>query len=196
MDADAGRQIVKDIFTGRLVRLAAVDAEEASRAKARWWRDSEFSRMLDGSLSPLRSQRASRNWVEEALNDLPLGDFWFSIRTLEGNRLIGDIDISVVYWLGRDAFVGLGIGEREYWDRGYGTDAMNVILRYAFEEANLDRVSLTVFEYNARAIRSYEKAGFRHEGRFRKYLNRDGKRWDMLVMGILRDEWMELQTST
>jgi RimJ/RimL family protein N-acetyltransferase len=66
-----------------------------------------------------------------------------------------------------------------------------MILRYAFMEVNLRRVTLTVFEYNPRAIRSYEKAGFRHEGRLRKLLHRDGNRYDELFMGVLREEWLE-----
>jgi len=68
---------------------------------------------------------------------------------------------------------------------------MRVILRYAFTEVNLKRVTLNVFEFNPRAIRSYEKAGFRHEGRMRQVLNKEGRRWDMPFMGILREEWME-----
>ena len=71
------------------------------------------------------------------------------------------------------------------------TDVMNVMLRYAFTEVNLKRVTLTVFEYNPRAIRSYEKAGFHHEGRLRGLLNREGKRYDELFMGILREEWLK-----
>ena len=67
---------------------------------------------------------------------------------------------------------------------------MNILLRYAFTELNLWRVSLGVFEYNPRAIRSYEKVGFQHEGRSRKHLNHEGKRWDIFFMGILRDEWL------
>jgi RimJ/RimL family protein N-acetyltransferase len=66
-----------------------------------------------------------------------------------------------------------------------------IILRFAFTELNLRRVTLTVFEYNPRAIRSYEKAGFHHEGRLRGVLLRDGKRWDMLYMGILAEDWKE-----
>ena len=85
---------------------------------------------------------------------------------------------------------GLGIGETEYWSKGYGTDVMNVLLRFAFTEVNLRRVTLTVFEYNPRAIRSYEKAGFRHEGRLRSLLNREGRRWDELFMGIsVKNGW-------
>jgi len=68
---------------------------------------------------------------------------------------------------------------------------MRILLRYAFEELNLHRLSLSVFEYNSRAIRSYEKAGFVIEGRARQFLNRDGLRYDMIFMGILRDEWKE-----
>ena len=98
--------------------------------------------------------------------------------------------------VGRDAFVGLGIGETEYWSKGYGTDVMNVLLRFAFTEINLKRVTLTVFEYNPRAVRSYEKAGFRHEGRLRDLLYREGRRWDNLFMGILREEWLELNAET
>jgi RimJ/RimL family protein N-acetyltransferase len=72
---------------------------------------------------------------------------------------------------------------------------MNILLRFAFTEINLRRVTLTVFEYNPRAIRSYEKAGFRHEGRARKVVNKEGRRWDVLYMGILREEWLGLDTS-
>lgn len=87
--------------------------------------------------------------------------------------------------------MGIGIGEREYWSKGYGTDAMNVILRFAFDELNLYRISLNVFEYNQRAIRSYEKVGFVVEGREREFLRRGGRRWDMIFMGLLREEWAQ-----
>jgi RimJ/RimL family protein N-acetyltransferase len=70
------------------------------------------------------------------------------------------------------------------------------MLEYAFLEANLERVSLNVFDYNPRAIRSYEKAGLQHEGRMKGVLNREGKRWDLVFMGILRSEWMEKHGNT
>ena len=73
---------------------------------------------------------------------------------------------------------------------------MGVLLRYAFAELNLRRVSLSVFEYNPRAMRSYEKAGFVVEGRRRQALNRDGRRWDVIHMGILREEWEGMKRET
>ncbi len=182
---------MNDIFTGNLVRLSAYDPEELSKALPRWNRNSEYSRLLSSSLMPMPSPRMVNSWIEKEVLEFSPASYFFSIRTLADDRLIGDLSLDVVDWSGRDAFVGLGIGEPEYWGKGYGTDVMNVLLRFAFLEINLWRVTLTVFEYNPRAIRSYEKAGFRHEGRERKFLNKEGRRWDMLFMGILREEWME-----
>lgn len=185
---------MKDILRGTLVRLSAFDPEEMSKAFVRWHRNSEFQRLLNASARGLLSPKAELKWMEEETSEMAPGGYFFSIRTLEEDTLIGEIGLDVVDWPGRDAFVGLGIGETDYWSKGYGTDAMNVLLRFAFTEVNLKRITLTVFEYNPRAIRSYEKVGFRHEGRKRLLLNREGRRWDELYMGILREEWFALNT--
>jgi RimJ/RimL family protein N-acetyltransferase len=182
---------MKDILKGELVRLSAMNADEIGKAFSRWSRDSEFRRYLDSGVSFPASHKGIQKSLEKELEEQSINQHWFSIRTLEDDKLLGDIDLYVYSWPGRDTFVGLGIGERDFWGKGYGTDVMKVILRYAFTEVNMKRVTLTVFEYNPRAIRSYEKAGFRHEGRMRAMLNKEGKRWDMLTMGILRTEWME-----
>ena len=126
-----------------------------------------------------------KDLVEEQKND----EIFFLISTLHEDRKIGLIGLNGIRWVHGDAWVGIGLGERDYWGKGYGTDAMLVLQRYAFEELNLHRLSLTVFDYNQRAVRSYEKAGFIVEGRARQYLNREGQRYDMVFMGILREEW-------
>jgi len=182
---------MNDIFTGNLVRLSAYDPEELSKALPRWYRNSEYSRLLSSSLMPMPSPKSVNSWIEKEVLEYSPASYFFSIRALAEDKLIGDLGLDVIDWSGRDAFVGLGIGETEYWGKGYGTDVMNVLLRFAFLEINLRRVTLTVFEYNPRAIRSYEKAGFQHEGRERNVLNKEGRRYDMLFMGILREEWME-----
>jgi RimJ/RimL family protein N-acetyltransferase len=83
----------------------------------------------------------------------------------------------------------MGIGEPEARGQGFGSEVLQLLLRYAFTEFNLHRVSLNAFEYNPRAIHLYEKTGFTVEGRTREFLNRDGRRWDMIFMGILQEEW-------
>lgn len=181
---------MEDLYRGKLVRLSGIDPEALSKSFSQWNRDSEFKRLLDFDPARMHSAKATKEWMEKHLEE-EKDTFWFSIRTLEDDRLLGDIDLAVINWGSRDAFVGLGIGEREFWGKGYGTDAMKIILRYAFLELNLRRVTLNVLEYNGRAIRSYEKAGFRLEGRQRQVIQREGRRWDVLNMGILREEWME-----
>ena len=182
---------MNDIFAGKLVRLSAYDPQEMSRAFTGWLGNSEYMRLLNASARPLESVKSVAKWMEKELEEMSAANYLFSIRTLAEGKLIGELNLDVIDWSGRDAFVGLGIGETEYWSKGYGTDVMNVLLRFAFTEINLRRVTLTVFEYNPRAIRSYEKAGFRHEGHLRNLLNREGRRWNEIYMGILREEWME-----
>ncbi len=190
---------MKDVLTGKLVQLSAFDPEEMSKAFTHWNLNSEYFRLLNSSARPMKSAKSNLKWMEEEVAEMSPASYFFSIRTIAEDKLLGELGLDVVDWVGRDSFVGLGIGEPEYWSKGYGTDIMNVLLRYAFTEINLKRVTLTVFEYNPRAIRSYEKAGFRHEGCLRALLNREGRRWNEVYMGILREEWMErngYQTTT
>jgi len=179
----------QDLFRGELVRLVAEDTDSMVKAFSHWSRNSEFTRLAGSQPAIPHSARATRKWIEENAEPIKVDNYAFSIRTLADDRLLGDIGLDGVHWSHRESFVGIGIGDSEAWGKGYGTDAMRIILRYAFEELNLRRVSLNVFEYNPRAIRSYEKAGFKHEGRMRGYLNREGRRWDVIFMGILQEEW-------
>ncbi|MEW6029444.1 MAG: GNAT family N-acetyltransferase [Chloroflexota bacterium] len=182
---------MNDLFRGERVRLSAFDPEELGKAYARWNTDSEFARLLDGVAPRLHSAKAIGKFLEKEVEDQPPAAHYFGIRTLTDDRLVGDLELDVTSWNHRDAFVGIGLGSRDDWGRGYGTEALRLALRFAFLELGLRRVSLTVFEYNPRAVRSYEKAGFRLEGRMRQILNREGRRWDVLYMAILKDEWME-----
>ena len=182
-----------DFFRGDLVRLTAEDAEILGKTYSQWHRDSELYRLMDIDPVMVWSQKKIQAWIETDLEkDEPRG-YFFYIRALEDDRLIGDIGLGGVQRNHGEAWVGMGIGEREYWGKGYGTDAMRLVLRYAFTELNLHRVTLGVYVYNQRAIRSYEKAGFIVEGRERGSVRKDGSRFDSLVMGILRSEWEQLQ---
>lgn len=186
---------MKDILKGRLVRLSAVDPQELGKAYSHWNRDSEFKRLLDTDPPRLYSTTGVKHWQEKELEKGTTTFYFFAVHALADNSLLGDVTLDVINWGAREAFVGLGLGERQSWGKGYGTDAMSIIVRFAFTELNRCRLSLTVFEYNPRAIRSYEKVGFQHEGRVRGCVNREGKRWDELYMGILRVEWLERQKS-
>jgi RimJ/RimL family protein N-acetyltransferase len=180
----------ENILIGEHVKLTVEEVGVMAENFSRWQRDSEYHRLLSTEAFNPHSMKAIREWLEKNLEKDPPEFYLFMIRKLDDDRLIGEIDLGGISLTHGDGFVGISIGEREFWGKGYGTEAMDLILRFAFLELNLQRISLDVFEYNPRAIRSYEKAGFIHEGRQRGMLNRDGQRYDLLFMGILRDEWL------
>jgi len=90
----------------------------------------------------------------------------------------------------RNAECIIDIGEKEYWGQGYGTEALTLLLNYAFQELNLHRVSLRVFSFNEKAIHLYKKLEFKEEGAGRQSLFRFGKWHDMIHMGILQGEYV------
>lgn len=85
--------------------------------------------------------------------------------------------------------LGIGIGDKEYWGRGYGRDAVRVLLDYAFRLRNFRKVTLNVNAPNERALRCYRACGFVEEGRLRAETYSDGAYIDVIRMGLLRDEW-------
>jgi RimJ/RimL family protein N-acetyltransferase len=178
------------LLQGNLVRLAVEEPEVIAEAMVRWAGDSEYLRLLDAEPANRLSVKKMTEWIQKDQEKDPPAFYFFTIRTLESDQLVGFIGLDGEIFPHGEVFLGIGIGERQAWSKGYGNDAMRVILRFAFQELNLRRVSLDTFEYNPRAIRSYEKAGFIHEGRARKFLLREGRRWDLLFMGILREEWL------
>lgn len=182
-----------NLFEGKLVRLSATNPETWAKAEAGWFRDTEFFRLLDSDPPRLWSEKKRKEWDEKNLDKVEFDIFGFSIQTLEDSRLIGFVALFDLYWNHGDTMVAIAIGEKEYQGKGYGTDAMQTMLRYAFLELNLRRVSLNVFEYNPRAIRSYEKCGFVMEGRIRGAMLREGRRWDWFYMGVLREDWLRAQ---
>ena len=95
----------------------------------------------------------------------------------------------------RSAGVGIVVGEKDQWGKGYGGEAMELMVRVAFDGLNLHRVYLTVADFNERGIRSYRRVGFREEGRWREARFIDGRFCDTVQMSILEHEWRALQSS-
>jgi diamine N-acetyltransferase len=168
------------------VRLRAIEREDVPTF-VRWFNDPEVRQFIL-MIRPM-SMADEERWVER----LPerQDDFLFAVEALvEGEWVhIGNVGLHDVDWKNRSAVFGIALGEKQYWGRGYGTKATKAVLRYAFGELNLHRVELEVFAYNPRAIRCYEKAGFRREGTRRQSHFHDGQYHDAYRMGILREEF-------
>jgi diamine N-acetyltransferase len=180
------------MILGKRVRLRAVEREDIPKF-VDWLNDPEVKQGLM-MLVPL-SNAQEQNWFEDMLKhpleEHPLG---IEIQTPLGWNMIGNITLMHIDWKDRNAEVGIVIGDKRYWNQGFGRDAMVLILRYAFNQLGLHRVYLRVFETNPRAVHSYEKAGFIHEGHMRQAHFQDGKFVDILLMSAISGEWQDLDS--
>ncbi|MEI4828443.1 GNAT family protein [Bacillus sp. FJAT-53711] len=174
---------ISNLFHGKYVRLSAIKPEDA-KVMEKWSEDAEYLRNVDTDIALPKTKEQFEAEGRQISNGA-----YFPLRTILDNELIGFVAIHKIEWNNRSGLLAIGIGEVKHRSKGYGTDALQLVLRFAFHELNLDRVGLDVIEYNTRAIRAYEKVGFLHEGRIRSAVYRDGKRYDRIIMGILRSEW-------
>ncbi len=150
-----------------------------------WFNDAEVLRFM-GTIRP--TAVAAEEAFIAGLNANPM-EPTLGIVMRETDQLIGVTGLSKTDVRNRHAMFGIGIGDKSAWGKGHGTEATRLLVGYAFETLNLNRVWLTVYEYNPRGVRAYEKAGFRVEGRLRQECFREGRYWDTIVMGVLREEW-------
>ena len=115
----------------------------------------------------------------------------FAIIDIETDKIIGSIGLHEVNHINRTATLGIFIGDRNYWSKGYGTEAIQLILDFGFNYLNLNNIDLALMEFNTRALRCYEKCGFKIIGRKRKCNFINGKYYDSILMDILADEFKE-----
>ena len=174
-------------IVGRHVALRRPAAEDLD-AVARWSRDPEVARLTRYQTRPMSHADVERFFRMRLLAADALA---YSIVELPAWQLIGFTTFSSLDGDNGSLLFHITIGERDAWGRGLGTEATEMMLGHAFERLGLHRVGLTVFSYNTRAIRAYEKAGFRIEGRLRDAILRDGRYFDEVQMGILAEEWLE-----
>ena len=178
---------------GEGIRLRAPEREDLPRFVA-WLNDPEVRENLAMFL-PI-SMAQEENWFEEMIKrpgeeqplviDIQEKDDWLPI---------GNMGIFGINQISRSGELGIMIGNKAYWNKGYGTRSIQLMLKHCFETLNLNRVQLIVYETNPRGIRCYEKVGFVHEGRMRQGYYKNGKYIDILMMGVLASEWPGLSKS-
>jgi RimJ/RimL family protein N-acetyltransferase len=176
------------LFRGELVRLSAFEPDTDAGAFAAWSHDARYVRLAgEGPARPSGIAEA-RTALEAWVKDWP-GSVSFALRTLEDGRLVGLARLYDIEWTHRSAILGLSVPSCPDQGRGFGREGLGLVLRYGFRELGLHRVWLDVLEYNERALRLYRRAGFCEEGRLREHVQRDGRRWDVVLMGLLGQEY-------
>ncbi len=172
------------ILKGTKVILRTVRINDAERF-VKWFNDPEVNKFL-----LLRSMKLNeeRKWIKDRLKNLLKDKIHFCIDTKEGEH-IGACGLDNIQKRNQRADLGIMIGNKKYWNQGFGTDAMTTLINYAFSKLNLHRLGLDVYDYNKRAISVYKKLGFKLEGTVREGNFYKNKFSDYYVMGLLDREW-------
>ncbi len=152
--------------------------------------DAEVGHFL-GAKMPM-SRAAAERMAGEILSQVGQTGYPYAICLLGEQRSIGTIFLRNVDKVNGSGVVGIFIGDRRYLGKGFGTDALNALVDFGFGELRLERIELEVFDYNSRAIRSYEKAGFQTDAVLRRSRFHRGSFHDVHLMSILRGDWLSL----
>ena len=160
----------------------------------KWINDPEVNQYLALYL-PI-TKMAEEKWIEERGANKPGNDVVFAIETINygSDQVIGSIGLHQLNLKDREGTLGIAIGEKDYWGQSYGTEAVRLIVCYAFEQMNLHRISSSVFSFNKRSLNMHKKVGFIQEGLRRKAIFKNGQYWDMIEFGMLESEWKSIET--
>lgn len=177
------------MLLGKRIRLRAAEPQDLQNF-VRWMNDPDVIENLL-RFTPLSSVE-EQAWYDGMIKG-PVEEHVYIIEIQEDDQWIpvGSTGFHSVDWKNRAAEIGISIGEKKYWNRGYGRDTMRLMLRHGFNDLNLNRIYLFVFDTNGRAIKAYNAAGFVEEGRLRQDIYKNGRYIDTHIMSVLRGEWQD-----
>ena len=169
-------------ITGHRIYLTGINKEDLSKI-VKWVNDSEMTYYLFMGDRPAHIELLTEQWEKEIKNP---NEVAMAIVDKKKDKMIGWSGLYSINWISRSAEYRIFIGEKQYRDRGIGTEVAKLMLNYGFEKLNLNKIWLGVNAAHKGAVHSYEKAGFVKEGMLREEIYRNGKYYDAIRMSILR----------
>lgn len=176
----------KDSIIGKMVSLRP-GVENDIYYMLKWYNDVELNKLAGWTNTKVTASKLRYNMSRSFGYD-PMN----LIIDNENGKPIGTIQLYSIDEQNKNCNLGIRIGDKDHWGKGYGEDSINTILEYAFFNMDMYRVNLKVYEYNVRAYKCYLKCGFKDEGKTRKSAFIDGMYYDEIVMGILKDDYINL----
>ncbi|MBD3189327.1 MAG: GNAT family N-acetyltransferase [Candidatus Heimdallarchaeota archaeon] len=175
------------MFEGKKVRLRSIEMSDLEDIM-KDWNNLKLRKFL---MTPLPySREEEEEWIRSTWERRKKGTgYLFAIEDKETKEFLGSGGLESVNNINRSAELGIAIHAERNWSKGYGTDSMEVLLKIGFDYLNFHRIQLRVHEYNARAIRVYEKVGFTQIGKLREAHFFNGEYHDVILMDILKEEW-------
>lgn len=184
------------MLKGKKVLLRPIKRDDLANF-LKWFNDREVTQFLTIYL-PM-TEMGEEKWIEEHAGPVSaragsVNDITFVIEAIENNstKPIGTIGLHGINQKDQTAEFGIAIGEKDYWNNGYGTEATRLLISYAFQSVNLYRITSYVLAFNERSLRMHRKVGFTEEGRQRKAVFKNGSYVDKVMFGLLREEWKGL----
>lgn len=181
------KALLHDSLIGRKVTLRPGEESDIYYL-FKWYNDIELNKLAGWSNSRVTADKLRYN-ISRSFGYDPLN----LMIDNEDGKPIGTIQLYDFNEQDRSCKLGIRIGDRDYWSKGYGEDAVNTLLEYAFMNIDIYRVTLKVYEYNERAVRCYQKCGFQYEGRTRQSACIDGKYYDEIIMGVLKSDYVRMR---
>lgn len=183
---DEASEYAASILTGNLTRLRALHEDDIPLLES-WWADPVIAIQQQAMVRPRPAGGMADTLRAWSANTESTG-VGFAVSRKDDSALIGHVALYGATAATRSATLGIVMGP-EATGKGFGTDALRTLVRYGFDEFGLNRLELQVWEFNTRALRAYEKAGFTEEGRRREAVFHDGEFHDEIFMSILAREW-------
>lgn len=178
------------MIIGELIRLRAVSRKDLPDFVI-WLNDPEVGENI-AIYYPISSELEEKWFADMLTHPIDEQPLAIEAKDQQNWKLIGNIGFLNIDQHAHSAEIGIFIGDKQYWNKGFGTEAMRLMVAYGFQTLNLNRIFLRVYETNLRGIRCYEKTGFTHEGRMRQAHFTKGTYVDVLMMSILKDEWKKV----
>lgn len=171
---------------GKKLYLRGLEKADLGKNMFQWANDAEVTHYMF-----MGSRPNSMELLEEEYDKLirSANDVAFAMIDKKTGTHIGNAGLYVINWISRAAEYRIIIGEKKFWNKGYGQEAANLIVEYGFDKLNLNRIWLGVNADHAKGVRSYEKSGFKREGLLRQEIYRNGRYYDAVRMSILRSEF-------
>lgn len=171
---------------GKRVYLSPMCVDDAEKY-TKWMNDFKVTDGLNGSKNLVTVEK-EKEWIEENNKD---GNFQFAIVKQENDQLIGNCGLHNLDFINQVATVGIFIGDEENRSKGYGSEALELLIGFGFDYLNLNNIMLTVYSFNEGAIACYKKVGFKEFGIRRESYNIKNKRYDIVYMDMLKNEFYE-----
>jgi RimJ/RimL family protein N-acetyltransferase len=174
------------MLSGNLVNLVPLEENHIDDIM-KGWNNPEMRKFLGGYIPHTRE--AEKEWIQSAQQQMKrMSSFYFVIEDAKDSRFIGSVSLNSVNWVSRTSGIGITIHNPKDWEKGYGSEAMQLLLDFGWNHLNLRRIDLSVHSFNKRAQHVYEKLGFKVYGTAHRKFFIDGQYHDTIYMEIFRDK--------